>query len=146
MLPGAQAVCQRVDVEIGGVDDGRFGEVLWRRVLLSDAAVEDDYLVVAPDLPPIAQYGDGGEGRGRLGADVAGSHASCERLHLGDGAFANRDRGASRFSQGVQDQEVANGGRNPNTGCSGVRILPGLGEPVSRLERTDYRGTTLRLH
>ena len=51
----AQAVCKLVDVEVGGVDDRRSGEILWRRILLSDAAVEDDDIVVPPDLSPVAQ-------------------------------------------------------------------------------------------
>jgi len=58
----AQTVCQRIDVEVDRVDDGRFGEVPWRRVFLADAAIEDDYFVVAPDFSSISQYGDGGEG------------------------------------------------------------------------------------
>src|SRR5215217_4019390 len=36
-----QAVCKRVEVEVERVHDGGFGEILWRRVLLSDAASED---------------------------------------------------------------------------------------------------------
>src|SRR5215217_398409 len=55
-----QAMCQRVDVEVGGVHDGRLWEVLWRRVLLSDAAIENDDFFIAPDLSPIAQYWNGG--------------------------------------------------------------------------------------
>src|SRR5215211_5169856 len=139
----AQAVCQRVDVEVVWVHDGRFGKVLRRRVLLSYAAVEDDHIVVAPDLSAAAQYGDGGEDRGGLGADVSCTHASCEDLHLGYGVFAHRDSRAPRFSQGVQDQEVSNGGRDPDTGSPCLRILPGFGEPVPRFECTDYWRTAL---
>src|SRR5215216_1676698 len=90
-----QAVCKRVEVEVERVHDGGFGEILWRRVLLSDAAIEDDDFLVASDLSPVAQYGEGGEGSGGLGADVSCSHASRERLHLGDGVFAYRDGRAS---------------------------------------------------
>src|SRR5215208_891868 len=88
LLLSAQAVCQGVYIQVGGVDDGRFGEVLWRRVLLADAAVEDAYLVVAPDLCGASYDGDVGECRGGLGVDVAGSHASGEHLHLLAGVFS----------------------------------------------------------
>jgi hypothetical protein len=86
-----QAVCQDVEVKVVWIHDGRFGKIMRWRILLSDAAVEDDDIVVPPDLSPVAQDGDGCEGRCGLGADVAGSHASRERLHLGDGVFAHRD-------------------------------------------------------
>ena len=49
-----QVVGQGVDVEVVRVHDGGFGEVLRRRVLLSDAAVEDDDFFVAPDISALS--------------------------------------------------------------------------------------------
>src|SRR5918994_5041933 len=65
-----EPVDQRFEVEGRGVHDRWLGESRGRRVLLADAAVEDDDRIVAANLSPIAQLGDGGEGRRRFGADV----------------------------------------------------------------------------
>jgi hypothetical protein len=46
-------VCKRFYVEVGGIHDGRLREFR-RRVLLSDAAVEDDDFVVTIELSRVA--------------------------------------------------------------------------------------------